>query len=77
VSAAALREKPAIVVPTSSIVRSVLQLLRDGSQFTGMLFHPRIDGGIPLDSAVESQQSRRLHRFLIYHQSASQGASLS
>src|SRR5467141_1893164 len=31
-------------------------LMRDGSQFTGMLFHPRIDGGIPLDSAVESQQ---------------------
>jgi hypothetical protein len=29
-------------------------LMRDGSQFTGMLFHPRIDGGIPLDSAVES-----------------------
>ena len=33
-------------------------LMRDGSQFTGMLFHPRIDGGIPLDSAVESQQFR-------------------
>src|SRR5437870_6043480 len=31
-------------------------LMRDGSQCTGMLFHPRIDGGIPLDSAVESQQ---------------------
>jgi hypothetical protein len=31
-------------------------LMRDGSQFTGMLFHPRIDGGIPLDSAVKSQQ---------------------
>src|ERR1700687_4754978 len=31
-------------------------LMRDGSQFTCMLFHPRIDGGIPLDSAVESQQ---------------------
>src|SRR5258708_11065946 len=31
-------------------------LMRDGSQFTGMLFHPRIDGRIPLDSAVESQQ---------------------
>src|SRR5712672_3703567 len=31
-------------------------LMRDGSQFTGTLFHPRIDGGIPLDSAVESQQ---------------------
>ncbi len=29
-------------------------LMRDGSQFTSMLFHPRIDGGIPLDSAVES-----------------------
>ena len=33
-------------------------LLRDGSQITGMLFHPRIDGGIALDSAVESQQFR-------------------
>src|ERR1700693_2808864 len=33
-------------------------LMRDGSQFTCMLFHPRIDGGIPLDSAVESQQFR-------------------
>jgi hypothetical protein len=31
-------------------------LLRDTSQFTGMLFHPRIDGRIPLDSAVEAQQ---------------------
>jgi hypothetical protein len=31
-----------------------MQLLRDGFQFTGMLFHPRIDGGIPLDNAVES-----------------------
>jgi hypothetical protein len=31
-------------------------LMRDGSQFTCMLFHPRIDGGIPLDSAVQSQQ---------------------
>src|SRR5580693_3104423 len=31
-------------------------LMRDRAQFTCMLFHPRIDGGIPLDSAVESQQ---------------------
>src|SRR5215469_10426385 len=31
-------------------------LMCDGSQSTCMLFHPRIDGGIPLDSAVESQQ---------------------
>src|SRR5712671_3543414 len=33
-------------------------LMRDGSQFTGTLFHPRIDGGIPLDSPIESQQFR-------------------
>jgi hypothetical protein len=32
--------------------------MRDGSQSTGMLFHPRLDGGIPLDSAIESQQFR-------------------
>src|SRR5881296_319682 len=37
-------------------------LMRDGSKFTGMLFHPRIDGGIPLDSAVESQQFRSHRR---------------
>jgi hypothetical protein len=37
-------------------------LMRDGSQFTSMLFHPRIDGGITLDSAVESQQFRSHHR---------------
>jgi hypothetical protein len=27
-----------------------------------MLFHPRIDGGIPLDSAVESQEFRSHRR---------------
>ena len=31
-------------------------LMRDDSQFTFMLFHPCVDGGIPLDSAVKSQQ---------------------
>src|SRR5438105_14628249 len=36
-------------------------LARDGSQFT-MLFHPRIDGGIPLGSAVESHQFRSHRR---------------
>src|ERR1700693_6288816 len=36
-------------------------LMRDDSQFTGMLFHPRIDGGIPPDSSIESQQFR-FHR---------------
>jgi hypothetical protein len=36
--------------------------MRDGSQVTGMLFHPRINGGIPFDSAVESQQFRSHRR---------------
>jgi hypothetical protein len=31
-------------------------LMRDGSQFTSMFFHPRIDGAIAFDSTVESQQ---------------------
>jgi hypothetical protein len=31
--------------------------MRDGSQFTYMLFHPGIDGGIPLDSAVDRSNS--------------------
>jgi hypothetical protein len=29
---------------------------RDGSQFAGVIFQPRVDGGIALDSAVESQE---------------------
>src|SRR5215831_11073321 len=37
-------------------------LMRDTSQSVCMLFHPRIDGGIPLDSAVESQQFRSHRR---------------
>src|SRR4249919_2634351 len=32
--------------------------MRDVSQFAGMFFHPRIDGGIAFDRAVESQQIR-------------------
>src|ERR1700722_4990043 len=36
-------------------------LMSYGSQLTSMLFQPRIDGGIPLDGAVESQQFR-FHR---------------
>ncbi len=36
-------------------------LMRDGSQFTRMVFHTRINGGIPFDSAIESQQFRRFH----------------
>src|ERR1022692_483190 len=37
-------------------------LMRDGSQSTCMLFHPRIDGQITLDGAVESQQFRSHRR---------------
>jgi hypothetical protein len=37
-------------------------LMRDYSQSTCVLFHPRIDGGISLDSAVESQQFRSHRR---------------
>src|SRR5487761_196143 len=37
-------------------------LVRDGSQSTCMFFHPRIDGGISLNSAVESQQFRSPRR---------------
>ena len=36
---------------------------RNRSQLTGMLSHPRFNRGIPLHSAIESQQIRRLHRF--------------
>jgi hypothetical protein len=43
-------------VPASS--HNLKPLMRHGSQFACMLFHPRIDGGIPLDSAIESQQLR-------------------
>src|SRR5579862_6025077 len=33
-------------------------LMRDGSQFARMRFHPRINGGIALHSTVESQEIR-------------------
>jgi predicted ester cyclase len=41
-------------------------LLRDCSQFACMLFHPRVNGGIMLDCAVESQQIR-FHRRSIFN----------
>ena len=41
-------------------------VMRDGSQFTNMLFHPRVDGGIPLDNAIESQQFRSHRRPIAY-----------
>jgi hypothetical protein len=36
-------------------------VLRDGSQFTSMFFHPRIDGRVALNGAVETKQSRSHH----------------
>jgi hypothetical protein len=50
------------------IFASLKPLMRDCSQFTSMLFHPRIDGGMAFDNTVESQQllSSSLHfRFRI------------
>ena len=44
----------------SAVPHHLKPLLRDGSQFTWMFAHPRIDGGIAWDGAVESQQFRFL-----------------
>src|ERR1700756_1175541 len=60
----AVMQKLADFVPAFS--HHLKPLMRDGSQFTGMLFHPRIDGGIPLDSAVESQQFCSHHLSTFY-----------
>src|ERR1700741_2242039 len=56
---AAVMQKLPDFVPAFS--HHLKPLMRDGSQFTRVLFHPRIDGGIPLDSTVESQQFRSHH----------------
>src|SRR5215469_6789093 len=37
-------------------------LTRDSSQFTSMLFQPRLDGEIVFDRAIEAQQQFRFHR---------------
>src|ERR1700704_119003 len=52
-------------------------LTRDGSQSTCMLFHPRIDGGIALDGAVESQQFRSHRHGVLRATRWFQGATLS
>src|SRR3984893_651033 len=56
---AVMQELPDFV-PASS--HHLKPLMRDGSQFACMLLPPRIDGGIPLDSAIESQQFRSHRR---------------
>src|SRR6266567_9118463 len=57
---AAVMQKLPDFVPAFS--HRLKPLMRDGSQFARMLFHPRVDGGIPLYSPVESQQFRS-HRY--------------
>jgi hypothetical protein len=44
------------------LLRVKRHMKREGSQLTVVLFHPRIDGRIPPDSAVESQQFRSHRR---------------
>src|SRR5947207_6528970 len=56
---AAIMQKLPNFVPAFS--HHLKPLMRDGSQFTRVLLHPRSDGGISLDSAVESQQFRSHH----------------
>src|SRR3984885_15938173 len=53
--AALMQELPDFVPAFSHYLKP---LMRDGPQFTCVLVHPRIDGGIPLDGAVVSQQFR-------------------
>src|SRR6202047_4625696 len=57
---AAVMQKLPDFVPAFS--HHLKPLMRDGSQFTCVFLHPRIDGGIPLDSTVESQQFRSHRR---------------
>jgi hypothetical protein len=57
---AAVMQKLPDFVPAFS--HHLKALMRDGSQFTCVLFHPRIDGGVSLDSAVESQRFRSHRR---------------
>lgn len=45
----------------SAVAHHLEPLMRDRSQFARMLFHPRVDGGVPLDSAVEPQNFSLLH----------------
>src|SRR5262245_44128945 len=40
----------------SALSHHLTPLLRDSPHFAAVFFHPRIDGRIPLDSAIESQQ---------------------
>src|ERR1700739_115608 len=52
-------------------------ILRDGSQFTRMLFHPAIDSRIMLDGAVQSKQFRSRGHDVLRTASRFQGATHS
>ena len=49
-------------VPTPS--HDLKPLVRDIAQFTRVFFHPHLDGGVALDSAVESEHLCRLFHLL-------------
>src|SRR4029077_5565959 len=51
--AAVMQKLPDFVATLSHDLKP---LMRDGSESTCMVLHPRIDGWIPLDGAVEAQQ---------------------
>src|SRR5712671_1833417 len=72
--AAVMQKLPDFVAAFSHYLKP---LMRDGCQFTCMLFHPRIDGGIPLDSAVQSKQFRSHHHGILRATRWFQGATLS
>jgi hypothetical protein len=46
----------------SALSHHLKPLLRDASQLTVMLFHPRVDGVTPFHSAIQSEQLRSHHR---------------
>lgn len=50
-----MQELPHLV---SAFAHRFKPLMRDGSQFSVMRFHPGLDGGVPPDSTVKSQQFR-------------------
>src|SRR3981081_4672290 len=72
--AAVMQKLPDFVAAFSHYLKP---LMRDGSQSACMLFHPRIDGWIPLDSAVESQQFRSHRHGVLRATRWFQGATLS
>ena len=63
-------DRAAVIQEFSNFVAAVSHylkpLMRDDSQFTFLLFHPPIDGGSSLHSAVKSKQIRSHRRSAFY-----------